>query len=165
MDQRKLTCACGQQFSEEEFGKHYSSCLPFRQKFKEFDIKFGDLLKSHCEPKERLLIVKFLLMQYIVVIDKKLNKYYAHSNQNPRHSEQYPDGNVPPSLGVDNEPPLNNNNMVGLNQNSNVNQNNNHFNNMNNQNRQNIYQNRSSNNNHQNNNKNKNPYQNNLNQN
>ena len=76
MDQRKITCVCGQKFAEEEFQRHFSSCQPFKSQFKEFDSKFGELLKSYSEPKERLLIVKFLLKQYINVIDKKLKKYY-----------------------------------------------------------------------------------------
>ena len=53
MDQRKLTCSCGQQFSEEEFTKHYNTCQQFKHQFKEFDTKFGELLKSYSEPKER----------------------------------------------------------------------------------------------------------------
>ncbi len=96
MDQRKLTCSCGQQFSEEEFTKHYNTCQQFKHQFKEFDTKFGELLKSYSEPKERLLIVKFLLKQYIVVIDKKLKKYFANLAQK---SSQYQDGSVPPPLG------------------------------------------------------------------
>ena len=58
MDQRKLSCSCGQQFTEEEFIRHYGGCQPFKQQFKEFDSKFGELLKSYSEPKENLLIVK-----------------------------------------------------------------------------------------------------------
>ena len=72
MDQRKITCVCGKRFDEEEFQRHFSSCQPFKSQFKEFDSKFGELLKSYSEPKERLLIVKFLLKQYINLIDKKL---------------------------------------------------------------------------------------------
>ncbi|MBP3802247.1 MAG: hypothetical protein J6I85_09605 [Clostridia bacterium] len=44
MDQRRLTCACTQQFTEDEFRKHYTSCSLFKQQFKEFDSKFGELL-------------------------------------------------------------------------------------------------------------------------
>ena len=51
MDQRKLTCACGQQFNEEDFGRHYSTCQPFKQQFKEFDSKFVELLKAYSETK------------------------------------------------------------------------------------------------------------------
>ena len=116
MDQRKLTCACGQQFSEEDFGRHYSSCQPFKQQFKEFDSKFGELLKAYSEPKERLLIVKFLLRQYINVIDKKLKKYFSNLGQNPPQPAPYQDGNIPPPLGGE-APPGMNNNMSDIKQN------------------------------------------------
>ena len=46
MDQIKLSCGCGQQFTEEEFARHYGTCRPFKQQFKEFDSKFGELLKA-----------------------------------------------------------------------------------------------------------------------
>ena len=97
MDQRKITCVCGQKFAEEEFQRHFSSCQPFKSQFKEFDSKFGELLKSYSEPKERLLIVKFLLKQYINVIDKKLKKYYSNLAQNP--APIINDGNVAPPMG------------------------------------------------------------------
>ena len=100
MDQKKITCVCGQKFVEEEFQSHFNSCHPFKSQFKEFDSKFGELLKSYSEPKERLLIVKFLLKQYINVIDKKLKKYYSNLAQNP--PLQVPnnnDGNVVPPMG------------------------------------------------------------------
>jgi len=101
MDQRKLTCSCGQQFNEEDFTRHYTICVPFKQQFKEFDSKFGELLKSYSEPKERLLIVKFLLKQYIFVIDKKLKKYFAGLSQYQGSQPPRPyDVGAPP--GMDN---------------------------------------------------------------
>ena len=179
MDQRKLTCACGQQFNEEDFGRHYSTCQPFKQQFKEFDSKFGELLKAYSEPKERLLIVKFLLRQYINVIDKKLKKYFASLGQNPPQPAPYMEGGVAPPLGVGNAPPGMNNNIsqnpysksnskLYQNSNPNMNQNNNQnsFSNMNNPYRQNPpnpnpYQNQNNNNPYQNQNQNNNnPYQN-----
>ena len=98
MDQHKITCSCNQQFTEEEFTKHYSSCHIFKSNFKDFDKNFGELLKSFSEPKERLLIVRFLLKQYINVIDKKLKKYFASLAKGN-------EGDVPPSIG--NNPPQN----------------------------------------------------------
>ena len=161
MDQRKLTCVCGQQFSEEEFARHYSSCQLFKQQFREFDSKFGELLKQYSEPKERLLIVKFLLKQYINVIDKKLKKYFAslNMNQNPLPQNFNP-GNVAPPLGYGAAPGIDNN-MNNMNNMMNMNPNNNPYNNMgpmnNNVNMSNPFQNQ--------NKQNDNPYQNNQNQN
>ena len=151
MDKRKLKCVCGQQFLEEEFGKHYTQCSLFKQQFKEFDTKFGELLKQYSEPKENLLIIEFLLKQYINVIEKKLRKYYASLAKNPPQPAPYQDGSVPPAIGVGNAPPGMSNNMGGMGQNP-YNQNSIKNNmNSNNQNpyRQNPYQ-----------NQNQNPYQN-----
>ena len=129
MDQRKITCVCGQQFSEEEFQRHFGSCQPFKSQFKEFDSKFGELLKSYSEPKERLLIVKFLLKQYINVIDKKLKKYYSSLAQNPPPPAPINnDGNVAPPMGPSG---MNNNLKINNNQQSEVFKNNNSFMNQN----------------------------------
>jgi len=179
MDQRKLTCACTQQFTEEEFERHYRSCSSFKTQFKEFDSKFGELLKAYSEPKERLLIVKFLLKQYINVIDKKLKKHFATLVKNQEGGAAPPLGGRAPS-GMSN-------NIMGMNQNqysqnnnnnqffsdSNINNSNNsNFNALNNnpykQNSQNSnsnpYQNHNENpylnKNNQNNQNNQNPYQN-----
>ena len=179
MDQRKLECVCKQQFTEEEFARHYISCMLFKQQFKEFDSKFGELLKAYSEPKERLLIVKFLLKQYINVIDKKLKKHFATLVKNQEGGAAPPLGGRAPS-GMSN-------NIMGMNQNqysqnnnnnqffsdSNINNSNNsNFNALNNnpykQNSQNSnsnpYQNHNENpylnKNNQNNQNNQNPYQN-----
>ena len=168
MDQRKLTCVCGQQFSEEEFSRHYCTCQPFKQQFKEFDSKFGELLKQYSEPKEKLLIVKFLLKQYINVIDKKLKKYFAGLNQNQNPPPQGISGNDAPPLGGYGAPPGMNNNMDNA---MNMNKDNNLYNNIkrpnDNENIQNSFPNQNSNNNPYRNpinnpykNPNNNPYQN-----
>ena len=63
MDQKKITCLCSLRFTEEEFKRHFDSCQPFRSQFKQFDSIFGEILKLYSQPKERLLILKFLLKQ------------------------------------------------------------------------------------------------------
>ena len=80
MDQNRLKCMCGETFSSAEFTKHFGQCQQFKAEFKEFDSKFGELLKAYSEPKEKLLIVRFLLKLYIAVIEKKLKKYYDSVN-------------------------------------------------------------------------------------
>ena len=84
MDQNKLKCMCGETFTQNDFTKHFGGCQQFKAEFKEFDSKFGELLKAYSEPKEKLLIVRFLLKLYIAVIEKKLKKYYDNINrENP----------------------------------------------------------------------------------
>ena len=100
MDQKKIACPCSQKFNEEEFKKHFSSCQAFRSQFKVFDSRFGELLKLYSQPKEKLLIVKFLLKEYINVIDNKLRKYYLDLAQNPpSHVPINKDRNVTPPPG------------------------------------------------------------------
>ena len=80
MDQRKITCVCRQQFTVIEYTEHYTRCELFQKKFKEFDLRIGELLKTYSKPKENLLIIKFLLGQYINVIDKKIKDSYEAEN-------------------------------------------------------------------------------------
>ena len=82
MNQRKIKCVCKEEFKEEEYTGHYYGCKQFKQQFKEFDSKLGELLKRFSEPKENLLIIKFLLKQYINVIDIKIKKYFDSLIQN-----------------------------------------------------------------------------------
>ncbi len=83
MDKIKLPCACGKKFIENEFDKHYKSCELFKRHFKDFDTKFGELLRVYGEPKENLLTIKFLLKKYVEIIDKKINDYFENLGQNP----------------------------------------------------------------------------------
>ena len=71
-----VKCMCGDIFTFPNFQKHFRNCLRFKAEFKEFDYKIGELLKAYSEPKEKLLIVRFLLKLYISVIEKKILKYY-----------------------------------------------------------------------------------------
>ena len=74
MEEIMIKCMCGQQFSESEFLKHFRNCLQFKNEFKKFDSTLGELIKEYSQPKEKLLIVRFLLKQYIEVIGRKLKK-------------------------------------------------------------------------------------------
>ena len=77
MDQLKITCECNQSFTQEDFAKHFEKCRDFKKYFNEFDSKFSYLLKQYSQPKERLLIMHFLLKQYTKIIEEKLLKLYA----------------------------------------------------------------------------------------
>ena len=79
MDQRKIKCECKKDFDTEEFSKHFVSCKDFKNIFNEFDSRMAYILKKYAEPKERLLIIHFLLKQYINVIERKIGKYLSAS--------------------------------------------------------------------------------------
>ena len=70
----KIKCKCQTEFDEELFKHHFSKCGKFKEAFKEFDSEYGLLLKKYSQPPENLPILKFLLKQYIVVIECKINK-------------------------------------------------------------------------------------------
>ena len=78
MEKPKLFCECGEEFTEEEFKTHYSICNKFKISFKDFDSKLAQLLIENSKPKERLLIIKFLLKQYIFIIENKLKDYFSN---------------------------------------------------------------------------------------
>ena len=79
MDQRKIKCECKQDFDFDDFSKHFRSCKAFKKQFKEFDSKISYLLKEFSQSKERLLIIHFLLKQYINLIETKIVKYCSAS--------------------------------------------------------------------------------------
>ena len=88
MEKIKLSCECGEEFSEEEFKKHYSSCHKFKIHFKDFDSKLSQLLIENSKPKEKLLIIKFLLKQYIYIIENKLKDYFSNLIQKNRTNKR-----------------------------------------------------------------------------
>ena len=55
----------------------------FSYLIKHFDKKFDELLKRYSEPKDNLFIIKFLLSQYIIVLDKKIENYLTQSSSKP----------------------------------------------------------------------------------
>ena len=72
MENPQITCPCKQNFTEDLFIRHYTKCDAFRGYFSEFDSKFGMLLKSYATEVENMLILRVLLKQYTVVIEKKI---------------------------------------------------------------------------------------------
>jgi len=69
-----IKCKCQSYFDEENLKSHFSKCSKFKECFKEFDSEYGQLLKKYSQPPENLPVLKFLLKQYIVVIDNKIKK-------------------------------------------------------------------------------------------
>lgn len=69
--QERLLCECGNEFTEKEFSHHFGKCELFMRQFDEFDKVFGKLLKSYSHPRSRLRIIRFLIIQYIKLIDMK----------------------------------------------------------------------------------------------
>jgi len=74
MDINKIKCSCGQEFKASDFSNHFRICQQFKEEFKELDSKVGNLLKAYSKPMEKLLIVRYLLILYVRVIERKIEK-------------------------------------------------------------------------------------------
>ena len=130
MDPNRIKCMCGETFNVGDFQNHFGKCQQFKAEFKDFDSKFGELLKAYSEPKEKLLIVRFLLKLYIAVIEKKLKKYYDNVNKSQSQGNP-PFGMNPPAPApapgpMSNPPPIQNisnfqHQLNNLNPNNNIN--------------------------------------------
>lgn len=68
----EIKCKCNGSFPENEFTSHFTKCLAFKNYFREFDIEFGNILKKYSEEKTNLFILRILLKQYVVVLEKKI---------------------------------------------------------------------------------------------
>lgn len=73
MDIKKIKCRCSNQFTEIEFSAHFKRCDSFKQYFKEFDIKFGELLKTYSTEPENMFIIRILLKNYIQILEMKIS--------------------------------------------------------------------------------------------
>ena len=89
MDKTKFFCECGEEFLESEFISHFNLCNKFKIFFKDFDTKLSQLLIEYSKPKERLKIIKFLLKQYIIIIDNKIKEGYNNIIQNYKHLKSH----------------------------------------------------------------------------
>ncbi len=83
MDSETIKCKCQKTMKVSDFRTHFQKCKDFRNTFKTFDSQFGEILKQFSEPSENLQIIKFLLYQYISVLERKIkSKGNNHSNPN-----------------------------------------------------------------------------------
>ena len=81
MDKETIKCKCQKTMKESDFKTHFQKCKEFRNTFKNFDTKFGEILKQFSEPSENLPIIRFLLYQYIAVLNRKIQ---SKNHENPK---------------------------------------------------------------------------------
>ena len=70
--EKEIKCICGVIFDISDFKKHFTECEKFNECFGDFDNQLSKFIKSYSQPKEQLLIIKFLFKQYIKILDKKI---------------------------------------------------------------------------------------------
>ena len=87
MEDLKLKCVCGQKFSNSEFNKHFSDCQLFKEKFRDFDNQIGKVLAAYSQTKDELLLARYLLNMYSLVIERKLEKNYNFKINNDKVTE------------------------------------------------------------------------------
>jgi hypothetical protein len=81
MDDEKYYCLCGVIYDEKEFTKHHRICKHFKKKFNYFDTKLSSILKYYSKNNENnLIFIRFLLEQYIKLLNLKLND--SNNNKN-----------------------------------------------------------------------------------
>ena len=90
MESENIKCKCQKTMKVSEFKTHFQKCKDFRNTFKTFDHQFGEILKQFSEPSENLPIIKFLLFEYISVLNRKIQTRIAHKNSNPSISIDNP---------------------------------------------------------------------------
>ena len=76
MVEKKIKCKCGELFGKIDFKKHFKNCASLKSKFKDFDFKMLQLIKAYLNSKEDLVIIKFFLQRYIIILNSKINSLF-----------------------------------------------------------------------------------------
>ena len=71
--EKEIKCICGTIYDTKDFQNHFKECQQFKECFSSFDDKLSKLIKSYSEPKDQLLLIRFLFNQYIKILDKMKN--------------------------------------------------------------------------------------------
>ena len=69
---KEIKCVCGTIYENNDFNQHIKKCEQFREVFTDFDNQISKLIKSHSNPKENLVIIKFILKKYVDILNRKI---------------------------------------------------------------------------------------------
>ena len=75
--EKEIKCVCGIIFEISDFKKHFTECQQFKESFGDFDEQLSKFIKSYSQPKEQLLIIKFVFELYIKILDKKIKGHFV----------------------------------------------------------------------------------------
>ena len=75
--EKEIICVCGTIYEISEFKKHFTECQKFKECFSDFDDQLSKFIKSNSQPKEQLLLIKFVFGLYIKIIDKKIKGHFV----------------------------------------------------------------------------------------
>ena len=112
--EKEIKCVCGTIFEIPDFEKHFAKCHKFKESFGDFDDQLSKFLKSYSQPKEQLLIIKFVLKLYLKIIDKKIKGNFVEISKAFKESF---DNSLQENSALDK---IANNNLLNENKNINV---------------------------------------------
>ena len=72
---------CGNIYENNDFRHHYKECAEFKEVFNDFDKKISKYIKSHSNPKEQLLLIKFIFERYVNILDRKIRGNFVEITQ------------------------------------------------------------------------------------
>ncbi len=72
--EKKIKCICGAIYETKDFENHLKECKEFKECFNSFNDTMSKLIKTYFNPKEHLLLMKFLFNQYVKKVDTKIEQ-------------------------------------------------------------------------------------------
>ena len=75
--EKEIKCVCGTIYESTDFNSHIKKCAKFKEVFTDFDSKISKFIKSYSNPKEQLLIIKFILERYVNILDRKIRGHFV----------------------------------------------------------------------------------------
>ena len=84
--EREIKCVCGTIYEITDFKEHFKECPQFKECFGSFDDKLSKLIKSYSQPKEQLILIRFLFGQYIKILDKKIKGNFVEISKSFKES-------------------------------------------------------------------------------
>ena len=76
MNEKSIYCKCGKKCTEKELKKHILSCQEFLQEFKLLDSTISRILEKYLTNKnDNIFLVRFLLKQFLKMIDSKIKEF------------------------------------------------------------------------------------------
>ena len=69
---KEIKCVCGTIYENNDFSHHIGKCEQFKEVFSDFDSKVSKYIKRYSNPKEQLMIIKFILERYVNILDRKI---------------------------------------------------------------------------------------------
>ena len=84
--EKEIKCVCGTIYEISDFKNHFTQCPKFKECFTDFDDQLSKFIKSYSQPKEQLLIIKYVLNLYIKILDKKIQGNFVEISKSFKDS-------------------------------------------------------------------------------